>query len=99
VTALTPSPEDTEVVRDFSDRVEAHLINIRRSAHYVEELNKRRAATVGTVRDAYTTIITETLREMIRLVDIYKCDVCDSITDYEAGSVLNTARFPNMARF
>ena len=78
----------------FPANLDVILSKIRDKAHIVKTIDALRATTEGNVREGYKVVIENELFAMMRLIDDFKIEVCNNLTEVHQNALFNGSIFP-----
>ena len=78
----------------LSEALERILASIRAKARVVKTIDELRSNTEGNVREGYKVVIENELYAMIRLIDDFKMEVCNSLSELHSNAPFRGSIFP-----
>jgi hypothetical protein len=78
----------------FPETLNTILSKIRDKAHIIRTIDALRSTTEGNVREGYKIVIENELFAMMRLIDSFKIEVCNGLTEVHQNALFHGSIFP-----
>lgn len=81
----------------MSDTLDCILEKVKAKGKLVLNINECCMNSEGNTREAYCAVIENELMSMMRLIDMYKTEICKILGDVSENALLRGSLFPNLS--